>query len=98
MFNVRPGITGYAQVNGRRTVEWHKRIELNVWYVEHLSMWLDIKVFFKTILKVFKNADNENLGETVEKKDAVASEPSCEAEPATSENSTMAEEKELVIK
>ena len=65
MFNVRPGITGYAQVNGRKTVEWHRRIELNVWYVEHLSMWLDIKIFFKTIFKVFKNSDNENKGATL---------------------------------
>ena len=41
MFIMRPGITGWAQVNGRRTVEWHKRIELNVWYAEHVSFWLD---------------------------------------------------------
>lgn len=65
MFNVRPGITGWAQVNGRKEVEWHKRIELNVWYVEHLSFWLDLKIIFKTIGKVFSNANNENKGETV---------------------------------
>ena len=65
MFEVRPGITGWAQVNGRKEVEWHKRIELNVWYVEHLSFWLDIKIFFMTIFKVFSNADNENTGATV---------------------------------
>ncbi len=65
MFNVRPGITGWAQVNGRKEVEWHKRIELNVWYVEHLSFWLDIKIFFKTVGKVFTNANNENIGATV---------------------------------
>lgn len=65
MFKVRPGITGWAQVNGRKSVEWNKRIELNVWYVEHMSLWLDIKIFFKTIGKVFTNADNENNGSTV---------------------------------
>ena len=65
MFNVRPGITGWAQVHGRKEVEWHKRIELNVWYVDHVSFWLDIKIFFMTIGKVFTNANNENVGATV---------------------------------
>ena len=65
MFAVRPGITGWAQVNGRKAVEWNRRIELNVWYVENLSLWLDIKIFFKTIFKVFTNADNANVGKTV---------------------------------
>ena len=65
MFNVRPGITGWAQVHGRKDVEWNKRIELNVWYVEHMSLWLDIKIVFTTIFKVFTNADNENKGATV---------------------------------
>lgn len=65
MFDVRPGITGWAQVNGRKTVEWHNRIKLNVWYVDNVSLWLDIKIFFMTIFKVFKNADNENEGATV---------------------------------
>ena len=65
MFQVRPGITGWAQVNGRKQVEWHKRIELNVWYVEHLSFWTDIKIVFMTFFKVFINADNENKGVTV---------------------------------
>lgn len=65
MFAVRPGITGWAQVHGRKEVEWHKRIELNVWYVEHLSFWLDIKILFMTVIKVFTNANNENKGATV---------------------------------
>lgn len=67
MFDVRPGITGWAQINGRKEVEWHKRIEFNVWYVRHLTLWLDTKIFFKTIFKVFTNANNENLAETVTK-------------------------------
>ena len=66
MFEVRPGITGWAQVNGRKEVEWNRRIELNVWYVDHLSLWLDIKILFMTVFKVFTNANNENTGATVQ--------------------------------
>lgn len=65
MFDVRPGITGWAQIHGRKSVEWNKRIELNVWYVRHISFWLDLKIFFVTFLKVLRNDDNENTGETV---------------------------------
>ncbi len=67
MFEVRPGITGWAQVHGRKDVEWHERIKLNAWYVDHVSFWLDVKIFFMTIFKVVTNADNENKGETVKK-------------------------------
>lgn len=67
MFEVRPGITGWAQTHGRKDVEWHRRIELNVWYVDHVSLWLDIKILFLTVFKVLSNADNENKGETVAK-------------------------------
>ncbi len=65
MFEVRPGITGWAQINGRKDVEWNKRIELNVWYVDNMSLWLDIKILISTFLKVLKNEDNENTGATV---------------------------------
>lgn len=75
MFEVRPGITGWAQVNGRKDVEWHKRIELNVWYVDHMSLLLDIKIMFMTAFKVLTNADNENGGATVNK----STEPSNDA-------------------
>lgn len=67
MFNVHPGITGWAQIHGRKTVEWHKRIELNVWYAEHVSFLLDLKILFMTVIKVLVNADNENVGETIKK-------------------------------
>lgn len=70
MFEVRPGMTGWAQVNGRKEVEWHRRIELNVWYVDHLSFGLDFKIFFMTIFKVFKNEGNENKGETIKANDS----------------------------
>lgn len=71
MFDLRPGLTGWAQINGRKDVEWNKRIELNCWYVDHVSFILDIKIFLITIFKVLSNADNENINETVqEKKDS----------------------------
>ena len=65
MFEIRPGITGWAQVNGRKLVEWNKRIELSVWYVDHCSFLLDCKIFFMTVFKVAVNADNESQGKTV---------------------------------
>lgn len=65
MFDVLPGITGWAQVNGRKGVEWNRRIELNVWYRDHVSLWLDIKILWLTVWKVIKNDDNENTGATV---------------------------------
>lgn len=65
MFDVRPGITGWAQVNGRRQVEWHERIKLNVYYVDHVSFLLDVKIFFLTIYKVLISENNENVRKTV---------------------------------
>lgn len=53
--NVRPGITGWAQVNGRNAISWSKKFELDVWYVENLSFSTDLKVFFMTFKKVFKS-------------------------------------------
>ncbi len=50
---VRPGITGWAQVNGRNAISWDQKFELDIWYVEQLSFWLDIKILFKTLHKVF---------------------------------------------
>lgn len=49
---VRPGITGYAQINGRNTIGWQERFELDNWYVENQSLWLDIKILLKTVKKV----------------------------------------------
>ena len=65
MFDVRPGITGWAQVNGRKGVEWHRRIEMNCWYAENVSFLLDAKIFFMTIGKVFAAADNVNTEATL---------------------------------
>ena len=67
MFRVRPGITGWAQVNGRKDVEWPRRIELNVEYVEKMSFAFDLMIFIKTIFKVIGMKDNINTGKTVRK-------------------------------
>ena len=53
--NVRPGITGWAQVNGRNTVGWQQKFDMDVWYVNNVSLPLDIRIIFKTIQKVFKS-------------------------------------------
>lgn len=50
---VRPGITGWAQVNGRNDISWKRKFELDIWYVDHISFWLDVKIVFLTIKKVF---------------------------------------------
>lgn len=54
---VRPGITGWAQVNGRNTMKYSKKFEHDVWYVDHLSLWLDLKIFWMTIMNVLKRKD-----------------------------------------
>jgi sugar transferase EpsL len=51
---VKPGLTGWAQVNGRNAISWEEKFELDVWYVEHQSLWLDLKIIALTVLKVFK--------------------------------------------
>lgn len=55
--DVRPGITGWAQVNGRNAISWTNKFELDVWYVDHLSFCLDVRIILLTILKVLKHAD-----------------------------------------
>ena len=54
---VRPGITGWAQVNGRNAISWDKKFDLDVWYVDNNSIWLDIKILFLTIKKVISRRD-----------------------------------------
>jgi len=51
--NVRPGITGWAQVNGRNAISWHRKFEYDIWYVSNQSFWLDIKILILTVKKVF---------------------------------------------
>ena|SRR5436190_13418822 len=54
---VKPGITGWAQVNGRNAISWEEKFELDVWYVDHQSLWLDVKVLLLTLFKVFSRQD-----------------------------------------
>lgn len=61
--NVRPGITGYAQVNGRNAISWEKKFELDTWYVENRSLWLDFKIMLKTVKKVIAKDDISAEGE-----------------------------------
>ncbi len=66
--HVRPGITGYAQVNGRNKISWTKKFELDVYYVENFSLWLDVKILFQTVAKVLGQADiNQEGNVTMEK-------------------------------
>ncbi|MBL3655377.1 sugar transferase [Fulvivirga sediminis] len=52
--DVKPGITGWAQINGRNAISWQQKFAYDVWYVENQSFWLDIKILFLTVFKVFK--------------------------------------------
>ena len=61
--NVRPGLTGWAQINGRNAISWTEKFKLDVWYVENWSLKLDIKIFFLTIYKVFKREGISEEGE-----------------------------------
>lgn len=53
--DVKPGITGWAQVNGRNAISWERKFELDVWYVDHMSFTLDLKILWMTVMKVFKS-------------------------------------------
>ena len=57
---VRPGITGWAQINGRNSINWKQKFELDIWYVENWSLWLDLKILFLTALKVIRRSGIQN--------------------------------------
>ncbi|MEO2127005.1 MAG: sugar transferase [Christiangramia sp.] len=63
---VKPGITGWAQVNGRNTISWTKKFELDIWYVEHISFSVDLQILFKTVRKVLisEGINTENMATT----------------------------------
>ena len=66
--DVKPGITGWAQVNGRNAISWEQKFEYDVWYVENQSFWLDIKILWLTFLKVVKRSDiSSDTAATMEK-------------------------------
>lgn len=64
--DVKPGITGWAQVNGRNAISWAQKFEYDVWYVEHISFWLDLRIVFRTIKKVLisEGINTENMATT----------------------------------
>jgi lipopolysaccharide/colanic/teichoic acid biosynthesis glycosyltransferase len=64
---VKPGITGWAQVNGRNAISWEEKFNLDVWYVDHLSFSLDIKIFFRTIGKIIKSEGITTQGQATTK-------------------------------
>lgn len=68
MFNLRPGLTGWAQIHGRKDVVWDDRIEMGVWYANNVSFWLDVKILFITVIKVITNADNANTAASKQEK------------------------------
>lgn len=66
--DVKPGITGWAQVNGRNAISWEQKFKYDVWYVEHRTFWLDMKILWLTLLKVIKKSDiNSSTNATMEK-------------------------------
>lgn len=62
--NVRPGITGWAQVNGRNAITWQQKFEYDVWYVDNLNIWLDLRILYLTVIKVLKRS-NVNKSEKI---------------------------------
>jgi lipopolysaccharide/colanic/teichoic acid biosynthesis glycosyltransferase len=61
--DVAPGITGWAQINGRNAISWDDKFKLDVWYVDHRSLWLDIKILARTLFKVFRREGISAVGE-----------------------------------
>ena len=64
---VKPGFTGWAQINGRNSISWEEKFSLDVWYVENQKFFLDLKIFFITFIKVLIRADINSPGETTTK-------------------------------
>lgn len=61
--NMRPGLTGWAQVNGRNAISWEQKFKLDIWYVDNHSWWLDMKIIVMTVHKIFKRSDINAQGE-----------------------------------
>ncbi|MDJ0940755.1 MAG: sugar transferase [Woeseiaceae bacterium] len=61
---VRPGVTGWAQVNGRNSISWDEKFELDVWYVDNHSLWLDIRILWQTFVKVLKREGISHPGDS----------------------------------
>ena len=66
--SVKPGITGWAQINGRNAISWQKKFELDVYYVDNISFLLDVKIFYLTIIKIFRREGiSDGVSQTMEK-------------------------------
>lgn len=77
--DIRPGLTGWAQVNGRNAISWEKRFQLDVWYVDHVSLWLDIKIIFKTVANVLRREGiHSETAATMEEFDGKKGDESCQ--------------------
>jgi lipopolysaccharide/colanic/teichoic acid biosynthesis glycosyltransferase len=61
--DVKPGFSGWAQINGRNTLSWEEKFRLDVWYVDHQNFWLDLRIFLITILKVLRREGISAAGE-----------------------------------
>jgi lipopolysaccharide/colanic/teichoic acid biosynthesis glycosyltransferase len=59
---VRPGLTGWAQIHGRNALSWEERFALDVWYVDHVSLWLDLKILGGTLIKLLRGSDVSAAG------------------------------------
>lgn len=66
--DVKPGITGWAQINGRNAISWEAKFKLDVWYVENHSFWMDMKILFRTVLKVFSRQGINASGQATAEK------------------------------
>lgn len=66
--DVRPGITGWAQINGRNDISWEDKFELDVWYVDNRSFWLDLKILLRTVLKVIRREGISQSGHATARK------------------------------
>ncbi len=60
---VKPGITGWAQINGRNNITWEEKFEMDVWYIDNQNLWLDLRILFKTVITVFKREDINKEGQ-----------------------------------
>ena len=65
---VRPGITGWAQVNGRNAINWEEKFKLDVWYVDNRTFWLDLKILWRTFIKVFRREGVSQVGQATAEK------------------------------
>jgi lipopolysaccharide/colanic/teichoic acid biosynthesis glycosyltransferase len=84
---VRPGITGWAQVHGRNAASWEERLRLDVWYVDHWSLWLDLRILLRTAWTVVQREGISAEGHATSPRfDDVMRQPPCDATPATSDD------------